>query len=326
MIRQFDKTLEVRFPGAQIDVTGGIRYAKDRGPRMTVETRRTLRAEPDTALLRIWNLPEDIATALAASSARMKKAVTDIQAIPEVPDEERAELLKSTVEDYQIEIEMGWGGEAELVFRGDPIRVRPSVMDGQDRITEIELGDAYVVLQEMQLLTQFAAGQTNAGLIAWALGLAQATGNKEDLIGEVGLVAPNALVGRLSNGFIAVGRPVEQLRTLSQLFSTQFWVKDGSVQMVARNRALRDFAVILDERGNLMALSDVDENLERSFTALASPRLHPGRGVVIRRLTGPEIKARIIEARLRLDTHGGSWEVSGTLSSADFAVEAVSLS
>lgn len=325
-MRQFDKTLEIRFPGSQIDVTGGIRYANDRGPRMLVETRRTMRAEPDTALVRVWNLPPDIATALAASSARMRKTVTDIQAIPEVPDEERAELLKAAVEDYQIEILAGWGGEAELVFRGDPIKVRPSVLDGQDRVTEIELGDAYVVLEQMQLLNQFAAGQTNAGLISWVLGMAQATGNKEDLIASVGQVAPNALVGRLANGFIAVGRPVDQLRTLSQLYGTQFWVKDGSVQMVARNRALRDYAVILDERGNLLSLSDADETLDRSFVAIASPRLHPGRGVVIRRLTGPEIKARIIEARLKLDTHGGSWEVSGVLSSADFAVEAVSLS
>lgn len=322
-MRQFDKNMTVKFSGARISLAGEITYANDRGPRMTFSSRRTMRADPDTATLRIYNMPQELARALAADVASLRQEVVDVQKIVYLEDEKRAEILRSVVESYQVEVFAGWRGNSQLVFRGDPIEVRPRVRDGNDYVTEIDLGDAFVVLQETQLKSQFSAGETPAGLIAWVLSLADATADREDLVAQVGQVAPNAAIGRMANGFIAVGRPLDAIRTLSDLYAANFWVKDGSVFMVERDKVLKDFAIVLDERKNLLTVSEPNGRFERYYRAIASPSIHPGRGCVVRQLDGSEFKARIIATELNLDTHGEVWEAVGMLSQADFLPDVI---
>lgn len=324
-MRQFDKNMTVKFTGSRISLAGEITYANDRGPRMSLHARRTMRAEPDVATVRIYNMPAELARALAADVSTLRQEVNDVQKLIYIEDEERAKLLRSVVESYQIEVFAGWRGNNHLVFRGDPIEVRPRVREGNDYVTEIDLGDAFVVLQENHLKSKFAAGETPAGLIAWVLSLADATSDREDLVAQVGQVAPNAAVGRMANGFIAVGRPIDAIRTISDLYAANFWVKDGVVHMVERDKALKDFAIVLDQRKNLLTVSEPNAKFERYYRAIASPSIHPGRGCVVRPLEGPEFKARIIATELNLDTHTEAWEAVGMMSQADFVPDALTV-
>lgn len=309
---QWDKTCVVRHPQGQLV------FQNDRGPRISVQTFRTMEAEPDTAQLRIWNLPRALSRYLAQLAEDLRQEVKKIQLTVGIDDLSRANQMKQALDRAQIEILAGFGRRAQLIFRGDPLEVHPHLRDGNDTFTQLRLGDASMVLGETNLLTYFSPQQTPANVISWVLGLVDLTAKRSDIEARVGQVAPNALIEPLPGGFFATGRPMEAISTFAEFYATRFWVRDGTVHIIPRDGVLKDYAVELDGSKNLIELSDLSAELTHSFRALASPALHPGRGVRVLQAGYAPFNARVTSVELILDTHGQEWYASGVLSRVEF--------
>lgn len=317
-MKLWDKALEVRFSGSALAVEGSFRYARDEGPRITFNGVRSMQADPDRGTVRLWNLPEEVARRFANDALDLRATLQQIQSDISLSDESRANRIKRTLDRYAVEVYAGYGDDPQLIFRGDPIEVRPRVRSGLDWVTEIDLGDAFVVLEEQYLASQFGVGETPANLLAFAFALVDAEGDFDKMRASVGTVAPNAYTARLANGFVAVGRPADTINTVAELLSVQWWVRNGKVEFVERDSVLPDFALLLDERTSLLSLGEPDERQYREFTAILSPSIHPGRGVVLRELDGQETPARIMSTEISADSHGDAWTIRGVANAVAF--------
>lgn len=313
----WDKAVEVRLAGLSLSLRGSIRYARDEGPRIAFSGSRSMLADPDQGTIRVWNLPEDLTRAIAQDAKDLQLSLSETQKRYQLSDEVRSRLIVSALEGHAIEVYAGYGDNPQLIFRGDPIEVR-RVRDGLDWVTEIDVGDGFVALQQQYLASQYGVGVTPAGLLAFAFALVDAQGDRAQMEAAVTAVAPNAFVAQRANGFTAVGRPIDTIRDVATYIGLQWWVRNGKVEFVARDEVLPDFAVLLTERGNLLELGEPDEQDYVQFTALLSPEIHPGRGVVFQRATGEEFKARVMSTEIVLDSHEDAWAISGMANGTPF--------
>lgn len=310
----FDRSAQVRFKGTLIEDAGVFTFTRDSGPRIRIDAVRSLEVEPDKCTLQLFNLPPGVPEMLAENVRQLKLDLTSAQKNYQISDEERVRRIKLTLSQYLVEVSAGYADDLQMVFRGDPIEVRPNVRNGQDLVTEVVLGDAFTVLEEVHIAAQFGIAENPKNLLAFASALADLGGNVSEMEKKVSLVAPNAAAARQANGFIAVGRPVDTIRGITELLEVQWWVRNGKVEMVRRGEVLPDFAVLLDESKNLIRLGSVDGEGRRDFSSVLAPAVHPGRGVVFRNLKGEDQPGRVVQTHIVADTHGDDWRIEGIAS------------
>lgn len=294
-------------------LAGAITYAYDYGPRITFEAQRSMRSDPDIGVLKIYNLPDSVIAAISAHIDDFKQSLKVVQSSPLFRDGEtlRAQKLHEVIENHIVEVYAGREGSPQLVFRGDPIKVRPKVRDGADIVTEIELGDAFVALEQQYLASTYGVGETPANMLAFAMALADAKGDVAEMRSKIGLVAANAYSVRLANGFAFTGRPADTIDDIADVLGLQWWVRDGKVELIPRAQVLPDFAVLISENLNAMAIGEPDDQQDVEFECLLHPSIHPGRGVKFEWLDGRTATARVHDTMIRLDTHSDAWSISG---------------
>jgi hypothetical protein len=326
----YDRTVSVRFPGALREISGHITYQRDAGPRITFDFVRSIRAEPDRGYVRIWNLPKEIIDKMIADQTAFKSelqflqtgvttfgsyrtdplAATDLKTL-RIDDMTRARRLHALLEQHIIEIWAGYGANAQPIFRGDPITIRPRVRDGLDYFTEIEIGDGFVALEEQWMAQVFGVGETPANLLAFVAALADVGTDDGKMRAAIGLVAPNAITARLSNGWVAKGRPADVIKDVADFLGLYWWVKDGKIEFIARDSYLPDFAVVLDGESTLISTSLTDNGRYRGFECVLAPQIHPGRAIRIIDEWGETFNGRVLETRISGDTHSDEWLISG---------------
>lgn len=318
-MRLFDKYLSIESVGGGLGFDFSATFNNDSGPKITVEMIRSMEAEPDRAVVKIWNLPAEIANRLAKAARDLRNGIDDIQERQFPTDEDRFRAVKRTIERYQIGVfgGLGVGNARGLMFLGDPIQVKPRIRDGLDYYTEIHLGDAFVVLNEIA-----AAG--TLGLIPATeafLKLSEnilALNSVPDITATLQRATVNAADANIGGDVMIVGRPLQHINGVMDLLDLRWWVKDGKLQFVRRGQALQDFIVRLDERENLLSCSEPEDNGYIEFEAFATPALHPGRGVRLIREGRQEYTRVIRYAKTSLDTHGDAWKVVGRCAEVRF--------
>jgi hypothetical protein len=316
-VQLYDRTVEVRFPGALRDLAGSFLYQADEGPRIAFDFQRSMRANADQGTVRIWNVPEEIAQRIEEEMQNFRRQVAALQKL-RLDDATRATRLKALLENYIVEVWAGYGTDLRLLFRGDIVSMRAQVRDGLDYVTELTLGDGFVVLNEQNMAATFGVGVTPANLLAFAGALADATQSEPKMRAAIALVAPNAASAKMANGWVAQGRPITMIRDIADMLNLQWWYQNGQIYFVRRNEALPDFAIGLDAAQNL--LSEPQKRSESGldtqffeFTAILTPLVHPGRAVQITRLDGSTLFGRVLEASYSGDTHGDNWTVTALM-------------
>lgn len=318
----FGRSVSLRFPGALRDLSGSITYTRGEGPRIAFDFTRSIRAEPDQGTIRVWNLPAEVTDRIAADLVTFKqslKSVQDTRTGASLSDMERARRLHTVLEQHIVELWAGYGPDAQPIFRGDMIAVRPRVRDGLDYVCEIDVGDGFVALQEQWMAATYGVGETPANLLAFTAALADVDGDDGKMRAAIGLVAPNALTARLSNGWVGTGRPADTIKEIADFLGLYWWVRNGKVEFVRRDQYLPDFAVLLDANSTLMATSLTDDGRYRGFEAVLAPQIHPGRAVMIVDENGLDFRGRVLECKISGDTHGDTWSVSGLCDASTWA-------
>ena len=123
-------------------------------------------------MIRIWNLPKALTDQLVADHEIFRVNLKNVQTNPttaELNDKERARRLHKVIEEHIVELWAGYGPDQQMLFRGDPITIRPRVRDGQDFVCEIEVGDGFVALEEQWMAQVYGVGEVPANVLSLSL-------------------------------------------------------------------------------------------------------------------------------------------------------------
>lgn len=334
----FDRVAQVRFPGNLRTLAGAITYAQDSGPRITFSFERSVRSEPDRGFVRIYNLPKDLVDKIVSDHNVFRVALQKLQTgitsfasskvdVPasgsqaaysvdvlsdnRLTDHERALRLYNLLEQHIVEVWAGYGLEPQMIFRGDIISIKPRIREGLDYVTEIELGDGFVALQEQWMASVYGVGETLANLATATSAFAVAGTDDTKIRAAIGFIAPNAISARINNSWVAQGRPLDAIAEIADFLKLYWWIRDGKIEFVERGKYLPDFAIALDADRTLFSSSLSDDGLYISFECVLAPQIHPGRALQITAEDGTIHKTRALETKIVGDTHGSDWHISG---------------
>jgi hypothetical protein len=250
--------------------------------RIAFKIVRSLRPEPNTAEITVWNL--------AATTRATLSSLADVPAT----------------------LEVGYAGLLFQIFRGT-FQGAGSVTQqkqGVDWITKLELKDGGKNYASARVNTSFAAGTPLATVLqsaAAALGL------------PLGNVAEKAAQGAprggdaktvFQKGIALSGKAAEQFDRICKIAGYGWSIQDGQIQLLAPRETLPTEAVFLDYNSGLIGSPELGEDGTLRVRALLQPGLVPGRSIVLNSVAGSNPASgtfRIERVLYAGDTWGQDW-------------------
>jgi len=238
----------------------------------TFRVKKSLKPEPNTCELQIFNLAEE--------TRRVLETATKLV----------------------LRLEAGYVDALAQLFLGE-IRSAHSFRDGPDIVTEISTGDSEEEMYKARI--SFTVGpkvpsDTALRAIARALGVGE---------GNVGTVAAKlkakgkAIFGP---GTVIHGNAAIELDSFCKSADLEWSVQDGNLQILDRGKALESLDVFLTPDSGLIGSPTIDSKGVVACTALIQPDLVPGRMIRIQSL-GVNGRFRIQEVEYVGDTSGTDW-------------------
>lgn len=242
------------------------------------QVKRTLKPEPNTAQIRVYNLSESTRKSLEESFPGNKDAAP-------VP----------------VKLEAGYTGAVSQIYYGD-VRNCQTVIDGPDVITMLDTGDKENALRTQRCQVPLGPGTTPAQAlqaIATALGVGLGT-------------LASAQAGLASKGLASLGRlrlsgyAATLLTDFCNSAQLEWSVQNGVLQILDIGGALQGTPVLLTPDTGLIESPARDNKGIVSATTLMIPDMRPGARVVFdaKYLGG---FFRIIEVTTAGDTLGKDW-------------------
>lgn len=246
---------------------------KDQGLACVWSVQKTLKREPNTCSLKVWNL----APATRAKLTNPKKSI--------------------------VRIEAGYGKKLSQVYLGEVRAMMPGEVQGADIVSELTSGDGEKAMMSAHLAIPLGAKVSNGDAlkaIAKALGVG---------IGNVPAIAAKlAAVGRVvfPRGTVLVGNVARQLDDFCRGAGLEWSIQDGALQVLDSGAALDRFPYILSADSGLIGSPKLGSDGKVSAETLMLPELRPGLRVQFQTL---EVKGlyRLIETQCNGETHGQTW-------------------
>lgn len=265
--------LRERFLELQVD-TISIKGVRAPGLRVQAKATKTLKKEPNSCDVTIWNLSPEHRAALT----KVKRPVVSLTA--------------------------GYKDDRTQIFLGQTIHVKHE-RNGADILTQVSTTDGGQKFQSARI-TQSFGPRAKAGdvlrTIVKALGLKP--GNAE-------AVAKQLNAGRgatlYAGGVTLSGHAPYELEMLCRSAGLEWSIQDGTIQFLDIGKASAGFAVVLDSSVLLGTPSVSAKNLVEGQTFIQKDFL-PGRQVQIKH---PFVAGafRLEKCSYSLDTHGDDWYV-----------------
>lgn len=267
--------------GRSVSVTVGTTKFRDLDVAFSIE--KSIKPEPNTCDLTIYNLTKDHQAALEALAPRGTAPAT--QGIP-------------------CEIEAGYQDETSLIWRGD-LRTVETLSDGADAVTILSSGDgekAWVHGRNHVSYGPKTPIETALRAVARALGVGE--GNLSKVVSQL-KVAGSAI---FPTGKVLSGSASRQLMELVRSAELEVSVQDGALQFIDRGQALDGKAILLSPSTGLIGSPTVDNEGIMSCRVLMIPEVRIGGAAVLdaERLKGDY---RLIHGTWMGDTSGGDWAI-----------------
>lgn len=263
--------------------------------RVAFHASRSLRKNPNTCEVRIWNLNRDHRQQLQ----EQKSVPMRLEAGYALPPKKGLGAAAAAALDA-----IGIGGapsapQLPVLFDGD-LRNAFTSREGGDQITTISSGDGEKAGQSNRVNISFRPGLRYRKLLT---DLADAAG--------VGLGNSFSALAFLPGLEISVGSAVsgsamDQLDTMFQSQGLEMSVQNGELQVLGGGKPLLGTAVVLSESTGLVDSPEPGSNGKIKVRALLQPGLEPGRLIVLEseRVTG---SFRVEQWDAIGDTHGQDW-------------------
>jgi hypothetical protein len=244
--------------------------------RMSFLVEKTLRKEPNTAELSIWNLSE-----------ATRKEI------------ERKPLY--------VRIDAGYDGRLERVFTGN-LRFGESEKTGENWITRLDLADGDRAFRFARVNRSFKPGVTARTAIREA---ARAMG----LEAQFSDAAGRELDAQFVSGLAMFGGAADEITRLLSAFGMSWSIQDGSLQILRAGEHRANEAIVISQDSGLEGPPAFGAPTRKrskpilKFESKLKPPLSPGGRVslVSERVTGIFKLERVTH---RGDTHEGEWNSS----------------
>jgi hypothetical protein len=243
------------------------------GLRVSFRIKRTLRKEPNTAQISIWNLSRD-----------SRKAV-------------QKELVR-------VVLEAGYQDNVSQLFAGD-LRKVTSTRDGADWVTSIESGDGEQSFRSARISKALKSATFSQLLKEAAKSMGVGVGNALELAKQGKF---EKAIGALSNGVALTGPSKRVMDRLTRSAGLEWSIQDGQLQLLEREKALEGTAVLLTPDTGLVGSPEIGEKGVVTAKSLLQPDIFPGRKIEIRSALVNGFY-RVESATYDGDTHGNNWYV-----------------
>ncbi len=263
-----------------IEINGGKTNDKQApGLRVKFTATKTLKKEPNTAEITVYNLSETT----------------------------RRSLQKAGV---KIVIDAGYGKDLFRVFSGD-VRTVDHVREGPDWTTVFKCGDGERAYQFARVNESFAEGAPIGGVVgALIKKMGVDPGNPAQTAG---------LKGNLNQGYAASGSTSAALDEILTSIGKTWSIQDGVFQLLDKDATTSEEAIEISKSSGMVGSPEMgtpDKKGKPSKLTIKSLLIpmKPGRRVKLKseRYDG---LVRVVSCKFDGDTHGGEWftEIQGTL-------------
>ena len=258
--------------------------------RVKFHVEKTLKPEPNKALIEVYNLSAEHRADLAElapgkKSSKPKKGQTSTPLIGRVP----------------VRLEVGYGEQTDLIYLGDLRTVDTEIVDA-DWVTAISSGDgerAFRTARINQSVGPKTPLRQTMSAVLKTLGLGE--GNLAKVV--------QALQGgavTLARGAVLSGPTARVLTDLCRSADLEWSIQDGAPQFVNLNKALQEKAIVLSAETGMIGSPSVDGQGLLKCKCLIIPGLRCGRIVVVDGLT-VKGQYRIEKITYEGDTEGQEW-------------------
>lgn len=230
-------------------VRATINTKRYEGLDMTFNVASSLRPEPNTAELSIWNLNED------SRAAVVKK---------EIP----------------VLIEAGYAKTPGEIFKGY-LRDGTSENKGQDFVTTLISGDGDQAWRDSRVAESFAKGSKIDDVIKVLFTRLGPTVHAQNAIEAVKKGKFREALTEFTKGTVLYGKTVEELDKLIKSKKMQWFIEGGQVQVIDRDKYVPGPAFKLSHNTGLVGSPQVGEGSTIKITALLQPAMRLGRALVL---------------------------------------------
>jgi hypothetical protein len=264
-----------------------VNTTKLAGHRVAFSVEKTIKEEPNTCELQIWNLNSD-----------------------QRSEFEELEPKKEAPRGIPVRIEAGYEDQSSLIWIGD-LRTVDSVKDGADWVTTFRSGDGEKAYQTARIGQSFGPRTslpTALRAIADALGIGH--GN----LAKVALaLKQTGATSVFTHGKVLSGSAAQAMTDFARSADLEWSIQDGALQLVDRGKALAGLAIRLTSDTGMIDSPTVDNKGVLTVTMLMIPDVRPGSLLV---LDSQRIKGnyRIEKANWFGDTHGNEWFIQAECS------------
>lgn len=250
---------------------------KVEGLRCTFAVTKTLKKEPNTLDLKVYNYS-------SRSRAQMQK------------------------KGAQVVVEAGYVGETAIIFSGDA-RTIDHVREGPDWITHIQCGDGEIATQFARINESFAPGKSIKDIGRVFIGKLTEYGLKPgNALKQLSNVSFD-----LPNGYSAHGRVVSEFDTFARSVGLEFSIQDGEIQLLPTEKVRTLNVPLITPNTGLIGSPDHGSPEKKGKPSLLKvkcllrPTLKPGDPISVESDSTPRGVFKIMTLRHNGDTFGGDW-------------------
>lgn len=236
---------------------------------------RSLKPEPNTAELQVWNLNADNRSAL------------------------------EELEKVAVQIDAGYGDTQALLYLGN-MRTVFTIRDGPDLITNIQSGDGEKEYQQSRINVSIAKGTSNVDVFAQvAKALGVSTGNLDNPTIKTQILFSPPM---FPQGTVLSGQVSSIVTQLASSVGLEWSIQGEALQFLIARQPILGKAVSLTPNTGLIGSPSVDNEGVLTAQALLIPDLLPGRIVELEseRLSG---SFRVETAKYVGNTAADDWFV-----------------
>lgn len=243
---------------------------------MTFHVHRSLKPEPNTAEVTVYNLNPD-----------HRSALEQVQTAP-------------------VLIEAGYKEGTSTIFLGD-LRTGISTHEGTEYITKVSSGDGEKAVKKARVKVSLKKGTATPSKVleAVARSLGVGEGNLKQALSQLQAAG---VTNCFSEGAVITGSAFREMNAITKSFGLTWSIQDGKLQILSLKQSLDGTAIKLSKNTGMIGSPTVDNNGVLTVTMLLAPDVFPGRKLVLdsERLKG---QYRIETCDYTGDTWGQEWYI-----------------
>lgn len=261
---------------------------------------------------RAWNVTigdvvvSDLAMAFQVKKTLKKEPNTAEIAIYNLSDENRKKLTESTK--YPLRIEAGYIGGISQIYLGE-VRSAFTTIEGPDYVTRMSSGDGEKAHRVRLSVPIGPKTNASVALRAIAKTLGVGAGNSESMAAAL---AKRGIV-LYPRGTVLSGNAAQNLTDFCRSAGLEWSIQDGALQILDKGAALDSRPIVLAPDSGLIGSPSSDADGKITAKCFMIPGLRPGMRVQMDSL---QVKGlfRIVQAEYAGETHGSEWSITLQLS------------